>query len=99
MWEQEPTRMMYMGADLTEDVVIETGDPEIDDIERRLAAGEDPEEIFKDWGEDAGSEKNAKKDLLEEVTARMPPPPTKQTEEEPEEDEFNDDYGGGGLDG
>lgn len=32
---------------LAEDVVFETGDPVIDEIERRLAAGEDPEEVVK----------------------------------------------------
>lgn len=33
------------------DRVLVTGDKEIDDIERRLAAGEDPDEVLKGWGD------------------------------------------------
>jgi hypothetical protein len=60
-----------------EDIVLETGDPELDEIERRLAAGEDPDDVLRDWGEGAGDHPRAPEPL---------------DSAEPEDEEFEDEY-------
>jgi hypothetical protein len=53
---------------LEPDRIITTGDPEIDDIERRLAAGEDPDKVLDGWGEGRGDivDANVPKEDVEE---------------------------------
>lgn len=47
--------MILLSSDPDKDVIMQnTGDEELDEVERRLAAGEDPDEVFKDWGEGVG---------------------------------------------
>lgn len=70
-------------ADPEEDVVFETGDPEVDEIERRLAAGEDPDVVLADWGEGGKGTKADK-------TAPTLPPTTSDPSED--EDEIDDSY-------
>jgi len=54
LWESNPKRAMALLGAVDDDIVLETGDPEFDEIERRLAAGEDPDEVLKGWGEGSG---------------------------------------------
>lgn len=64
LWEKKPEEARKrLGRE--GDVVVETGDAEIDEIERRLAAGEDPEELFKDWGEGLGDKEEVDDDYDE----------------------------------
>lgn len=55
LWEDAPHKARAMLGGYEDDVALETDDPEIAEIERRLKAGEDPDEVFKDWGEGAGN--------------------------------------------
>ena len=54
LWESEPKRAMALFDGVEDDVVLQTGDPELDEIERRLAAGEDPDEVLAGWGDGLG---------------------------------------------
>lgn len=59
LWESDPKRAMSLLGTVEEDIVLETGDAELDDVERRLAAGEDPGEVLKGWGEGTGDREAA----------------------------------------
>jgi hypothetical protein len=93
MYDKNPAALRDL--DIEEDVVLQTGDPEIDDIERRLAAGEDPDEVFAKWGnkspkppdglvesEDVEID-DCYESFDEEPTDVQPPRPTKWTPTRP----------------
>ena len=48
IYERNPAALREF--DVQEDTVLQTGDKEIDEIERRLAEGEDPDEVLAGWG-------------------------------------------------
>ena len=59
IWENDSARAMQMLGSFEDDIVLETGDKELDDIERRLARGEDPNEVLKGWGDGEGNKAEA----------------------------------------
>jgi len=59
LWESDPRRAMSLLGTVEDDILLETGDAELDDVERRLAAGEDPDEVLKGWGEGSGDRDTA----------------------------------------
>lgn len=81
-WEQQPEKALAALGAFEDDVVFETGDAELDSIERRLAAGEDPDEVLKDWG--SGGKGTAE-------------PPVEATEEAEFEDDFTVEPASDGL--
>lgn len=84
-WESDPYKAVALLGTYEDDIVLETGDAEFDEIERRLAKGEDPDEVLKGWGEGEGGT----------VEASTPLSVTKDAKEERRadvEEEFNDDY-------
>lgn len=69
MWERDPNRARSLLGGLEDDVVLETGDAEIDEIERRLAAGEDPNVVLANW--DVGSGK-AEEEIDDNYAEELP---------------------------
>lgn len=73
LWEKDPAKCRELIGGLEPDQIIVTGDEEIDNIERRLAAGEDPDKVLEGWGEglgdivDAGVPKEDVEESYEEV--------------------------------
>lgn len=49
-----------------DDVTFQTGDAEFDEVERRLAAGEDPDEVLKGWGDGPPAPQKAAAPVVEE---------------------------------
>lgn len=66
LWEHEPIKAMDLLGDYEPDVVLETGDTELDEIERRLARGEDPDEVLKGWGDGEGSKTEEAPDEIDD---------------------------------
>jgi hypothetical protein len=66
LWEKDPNEARGLLGGLEDDVVLETGDEELDEVERRLAAGEDPDVVLKDWGNVDVPAKKAAAPVVEE---------------------------------
>lgn len=66
LWEDDPARALQLLGTYEDDIVLETGDAELDEIERRLARGEDPDEVLKGWGDGEGDAAEVRDEDIED---------------------------------